>query len=272
MGTIQSTLTDFQFVSEGWTKNCNEERLLGVSMTGIMDCPLLNDNYHYDDKENISSLLQELRAYARTVNKEYAERLGIPASMAITCVKPSGTVSELVGSSSGIHPRHNEYYIRSIRQDNKDPVTQYLKDAGIRWEPAQGKENSTTVFYFPQRSPQNSVFRNNRGAIQQLEHWLLFQRHWCDHKPSVTIYVKEHEWLEVGAWVYKNFDEVSGVSFLPFFGGSYPQAPFQDCTKEEYERELETIPKHIDWDKLVEEVDSTTSSQELACVGGACTI
>ena len=267
LGTIQSTLVDFDFLSNDWVKNCSEERLLGVSMTGIMDNELLNQT-----SKDTEVLLETLKAYAREVNKEWAERLGIPASASITCVKPSGTVSELVGSSSGIHPRYSEYYVRSIRQDNRDPVTQYLKDCGIKWEPSNGKEDTTTVFYFPQRGPKGSVYRNDRTAIEQLEHWLLFQRHWCEHKPSVTIYVREHEWLEVGAWVYRNFDEVSGVSFLPHSDHSYVQAPFDECNEQRYLQLLESNPAEIDWSKLIEETDTTIASQEFACVGGACVI
>lgn len=267
LGTIQSTLTKFDFIGSDWQKNCEEERLLGVSMTGIMDCPLINGEDTYD---NTVHVLSSLRKYAREVNNEYAGKLGIPASMAITCVKPSGTVSELVGSSSGIHPRYSPYYVRSIRQDLKDPVTSFLKEKGVKWEPAFGKEGNTVVFYFPQRSPSGSVFRDDRNAIQQLEHWLLFQRHWCEHKPSVTIYVKEHEWMEVGAWVFKHFDEVSGISFLPHSDHSYKQAPFDECTEEAYLELLKTTPESIDWSEMIEEEDGTIGSQTLACVGGSC--
>jgi ribonucleoside-triphosphate reductase (thioredoxin) len=267
IGTIQSTLTEFQFLSEEWKKNCEEERLLGVSMTGIMDNPVLSQT-----SDQSREWLVSLRDIAREVNMEYAEKLSIPVSAAITCVKPSGTVSELVGCAPGIHPRYSEYYIRSIRQDNKDPLTQHLKISGVKWEPAFGKEDSTTVFYFPQKAPSHSVYRNDRTAIEQLEHWLMFQHYWCEHKPSVTIYVKDHEWLEVGAWIYKNFDDVSGVSFLPHSDHTYQQAPFTECTKENYELALNDTPAIINWDALVEDTDNTTSSQELACVGGACTI
>lgn len=267
IGTIQSTLTSFQFLSEEWKRNCEEERLLGVSMTGIMDHPVLSQT-----SEESKWWLSALRELAREVNAEYAEKLGIPQSAAITCVKPSGTVSELVGCAPGIHPRYSEYYIRSIRQDNKDPLTDYLKASGVKWEPAFGKEDSTSVFYFPQKAPTTSVFRNDRTAIEQLEHWLMFQHHWCEHKPSVTIYVKDHEWLEVGAWIYKNFDDVSGVSFLPHSDHTYQQAPFTECTVEEYEALLFTTPTEINWDGLIEETDNTTSSQELACTGGSCTL
>jgi ribonucleoside-diphosphate reductase alpha chain len=267
IGTIQSSLTEFQFLSEEWKKNCEEERLLGVSMTGIMDNPVLSIT-----SDESREWLATLRDYAREVNMEYAGKMEIPVSAAITCVKPSGTVSELVGCAPGIHPRYSEYYIRSIRQDNKDPLTNHLKVSGVKWEPAFGKEESTTVFYFPQKAPAHSVYRNDRTAIEQLEHWLMFQHYWCEHKPSVTIYVKDHEWLEVGAWIYKNFDDVSGVSFLPHSDHTYQQAPFAECTKEEYELALDETPGTINWDALVEDTDNTTSSQEMACVGGACTI
>jgi ribonucleoside-diphosphate reductase alpha chain len=282
IGTIQSTLTDFQFLSKEWADNCKEERLLGVSMTGIMDHPVLNgsgvqpDNCDCDgfcSKDHLQQWLEELKAYAREVNKEWAERLGINNSMAITCVKPSGTVAQLCSAGTGgIHPRYSPYYIRSIRQDNKDPITKFLTDQGIKSEPAFGKEDTTTILYFPISSPVQGVFRNDRTALQQLEHWLVFQRHWCDHKPSVTIYVKEEEWLEVGAWVYKRFNEISGISFLPHTDHSYQQAPFTECSKEEYEELLSSTPTIIEWDAFIEETDSTTSSQELACSGNSCII
>ena len=216
-------------------------------------------------------ILQELRDYVRTINEEYATRLNIPVSTAITCVKPSGTVAQLCDAGTGgIHPRYSPYYIRSIRQDNKDPLTSYLKTLGVYSEPAFGKEDTTTVFYFPIKSPENAVFRNDRSALEQLEHWLAFQRHWCEHKPSITVYVKDEEWLEVGAWVYKYFDEISGISFLPHSDHSYQQAPFDECTKEKYDALLSKTPQNIDWSLLSEDDDVTTASQELACAGGLC--
>lgn len=274
LGTIQSTLTEFQFLSPEWKKNCDEERLLGVSLTGIMDHPVLNGSCLDEETQSgCNTWLYELRQYAKEINKEYSVRFGISESSAITCVKPSGTVAQLCGcGTGGIHPRYSNYYIRSIRQDNKDPVTQYLKDLGVKHEPCVGKEETTTVFYFPVASPIGAVFRNDRTAIQQLEHWQVYQRYWCDHKPSVTIYVKEEEWLEVGAWIYKYFDEISGISFLPYSDHSYVQAPFQECTEEEYKALLNATPKEIDWTELIEEADMTTSSQELACSGGECLI
>lgn len=260
IGTIQSTLTEFNFLSEEWKKNCEEERLLGVSLTGIMDHPVLSQS------NNVTSdWLGKLREYAVQTNKEWANRLGINASAAVTCVKPSGTVSELVGSSSGIHPRFSKFYIRSIRQDNKDPLTDFLKEGGIRSEPCFGKEEHTTVFYFPVRSPAASVVRSELSASGQLEHWLIYQRHWCEHKPSITVYVRPDEWLQVGAWVYEHFGEMSGVSFLPYSDHSYVQAPFTECTKEEYERAVGELNLDLDWSKFKEDTDNTVASQELVC-------
>lgn len=265
LGTIQSTLTSFQFISEEWKNNCEEERLLGVSLTGIMDNPILNGSEEFS---NLEILLTALRTHAEKTNELWADRLGINRSAAICCVKPSGTVSELCGTSSGIHPRYSEYYYRTIRNDNKDPLTSFLQHNAVVSEPAKGAEGTTTVFYFPIQSPEGSVYRNERTAIQQLEHWLVFQRYWCHHKPSVTIYVKDSEWFEVGAWVFNHFDEISGVSFLPYSDHIYDQAPFQEITKEMYEHVDSLMPRDLDWDELVEEEDNTVFTP--ACSGPIC--
>ena len=269
LGTLQSTLTNFKYVSSAWKKNCSEERLLGVSLTGIMDCRLTNGK----DK-NISALLEELKAEAVKTNKEWAEKLGIPQSAAITCVKPSGTVSQLVDAASGIHARHNPYYIRTVRGDKKDPLTQMMTDEGFPVEDDVMNPANTAVFSFPMKVDKGAVFRTDMTAIEQLELWLTYQKHWCEHKPSVTISVKDNEWMEVGAWVYKHFDWMSGVSFLPFSEHTYQQAPYQDTDKEGYEFLLEKMPKEVDWSKLseYEMSDMTIGSQELACAAGFCEI
>ena len=269
LGTIQSSFTKFPYLRKVWQKNTEEERLLGVSLTGIMDNPLMTSK-----NKGLEKTLEHLRSIAVATNAEWAERLGIPASAAITCVKPSGTVSQLVDSASGIHARHSPYYIRTVRGDNKDPLTQFMKDQGIPSEPCVFKGDTTTVFSFPQRSPAGAVTRNDMTAIEQLETWLTYQRHWCEHKPSVTISVREHEWLEVGAFVYKHFDEMSGVSFLPHSDHTYQQAPYQDCEKGEYQRLLKLMPKSIDWTKLseYEQEDNTVSMQTMACSGDSCEI
>lgn len=262
LGTFQSTLTDFKYLRKVWKDNTEEERLLGVSLTGI-----------YDYKGFTNEELEELRQIAVDQNRVVAEKLGIPTSAAITCVKPSGTVSQLVDAASGIHPRHSEYYIRTVRGDKKDPLTSFLIAQGVPHEDCVMKPNDTVVFSFPQKST-NKNTRDTVGTIQHLEKWLQYQRHWCEHKPSVTINVKPDEWLEVGAWVYKHFDEMSGVSFLPYSEHTYKQAPYQECTKEEYEAMLARMPKDIDWSKLseFEKEDTTTGTQELACVSGVCEI
>jgi len=267
LGTFQSTLTDFKYLRKVWKDNTEEERLLGVSLTGILDCPVLNNTYY-----ELGDVLEQLRYVAVETNKKMAKDLGIPQSTAITCIKPSGTVSQLVDSASGIHARHNDYYIRTVRGDNKDPLTQFMKDSGIPSEPDVMKPDSTTVFSFPVKSPLGAMTRTEMTAIQQLEFWVLYQRHWCEHKPSVTISVKEEEWMEVGAWVYKNFDEVSGISFLPFSDHTYAQAPYQDITGEEYEQAYKKMPKSIDWSKLAdyEKEDTTSGGRELACTADAC--
>ena len=269
LGTLQSTLTDFKYLRKVWKHNTEEERLLGVSLTGILDCPILAPN-----SVALESTLIKLREVAVQTNKKYAKMLDIPQSTAITCVKPSGTVSQLVDSASGIHARHSEYYIRTVRGGNTDPLTQFMKDVGIPAEPDLGKPNTTTVFSFPTKSPYGAVTRTEMTAIDQLEYWLVFQRHWCEHKPSVTISVKEHEWMEVGACVYKNFDEVSGISFLPFSEHTYQQAPYQDINEEQYNTFLEKMPNHINWSLLkeYEKEDTTIGSKEFACTADSCEI
>ena len=269
LGTIQSTYTHFPYLRKIWQKNTEEERLLGVSLTGIMDSKLLGPS-----NAGLDKTLKRLKDVAVATNADWADRLGIPASAAITCVKPSGTVSQLVDSASGIHARHSDYYIRTVRGDNKDPLTQFMKDQGIPNEPCVMKPETTTVFSFPQRSPEGAITRNDMTAIEQLSLWLTYQRNWCEHKPSVTVTVRDHEWLEVGAWVYKHFDEVSGVSFLPHSDHTYQQAPYQDCSEREYLDALALMPERIDWTKLsdYEKEDMTKSSQTFACSSGVCEI
>jgi len=268
LGTFQSSLTYFPYLSSKWKQNTEEERLLGVSLTGIFDNSLT-----FTAGTELQNLLEELKAYCVEINKEYASRLGIESSAAITCVKPSGTCSALVNSSSGIHPRHNTYYIRTVRADIKDPLCRLMMDMGFPHEPCVMKPENTMVFSFPMKA-EGSVTRHDISAIQHLELWLTYQRHWCEHKPSVTINVKEDEWMAVGAWVYEHFDEVSGVSFLPQDMGTYRQAPFQDCTKEEYEKLLATMPDNIDWESLknYEKEDTTTGTQQYACTANSCEI
>ena len=269
LGTFQSTLTEFKYLSREWKRNCDEERLLGVSLTGIMDNPITNGS-----KKGLDTLLKELRDVAYETNKEWAEKLGIPQSAAITCVKPSGTVSQLVDSASGIHARHNPYYIRTVRADNKDPLCKMMKKQGFPNEADVTKPEHTTVFSFPMKSPKGAVFRMDMTAMEQLELWKTYAENWCEHKPSVTISVKEDEWVDVAAWVYKHFDSISGISFLPFSEHVYRQAPYQDCTEEEYKDALKTMPKNVDWAELskYESQDYTIASQELACAAGGCEI
>tara|TARA_R110002153_G_scaffold28916_1_gene88958 strand:+ start:1719 stop:3617 length:1899 start_codon:yes stop_codon:yes gene_type:complete len=269
LGTIQSTMIKFPYLRKVWQNNTAEERLLGVSMTGIMDNPLMTNR-----NQGLSKTLEHLRAIAVETNAEWAELLNIPASTAISCVKPSGTVSQLVDSASGIHARHSPYYIRTVRGDTKDPLTQFMIDRGIPNEPCVMKPDSTVVFSFPVKSPSLAVTRNDMTAVEQLELWLTYQRHWCEHKPSVTISVRDGEWMEVGAFVYKHFDEMSGVSFLPHSDHTYQQAPYQDCTKEEYQAMSELMPSRIDWSELsdYESEDNTVSMQTMACSGDSCEI
>lgn len=267
LGTVQSLFTDFQFLSEDWKKNTEAERLLGVSLTGILDNKLMSD----PTKE----LLEELRDVARKTNEYWANVFEIPASASITCVKPSGTVSQLVNSASGIHARHNPYYLRRIRMDKKDPIYAYLKDKGVPCEDEVFRPESTAVFSFAMKAPEEAICRTDMTALEQLELWLTYQRHWCEHKPSVTISVKDNEWVEVGAWVYKHFDEMSGVSFLPFSDHTYQQAPYEDLTDMQY-LALSNMTKHLDtditWEDFIETEDNTEGAQQLACTAGHCEI
>eukprot|EP00918_Siedleckia_nematoides_P005223 GHVU01011528.1.p1 GENE.GHVU01011528.1~~GHVU01011528.1.p1 ORF type:complete len:633 (+),score=30.25 GHVU01011528.1:1273-3171(+) len=269
LGTIQSTMIKFPYLRKVWQNNTAEERLLGVSMTGIMDNPLMTNK-----NKGLEKTLEHLRSIAVATNAEWAELLGIPASASISCVKPSGTVSQLVDSASGIHARHSPYYIRTVRGDSKDPLTQFMIDQGIPNEPCVMKPDSTVVFSFPVKSPELAVTRNDMTAVEQLELWLTYQRHWCEHKPSVTISVRDTEWMSVGAFVYEHFDEMSGVSFLPHSDHTYQQAPYQDCTKEEYQEMLALMPDSIDWEELndYENEDNTVSMQTMACSGDSCEI
>ena len=265
LGTLQASLTEFKYVRKVWQKNCEEERLLGVSLTGIQDCKILRNP---DPK-----MLERLKAHAQEVNIEYAKKLNINPATAITTIKPSGTVSQLVDSSSGIHGRFSPYYIRTVRQANNDPLTSFLKDAGVPNEPDLMNPEKTTIFSFPIKSPEGATLANEQTAIEQLENWLLFQKHWSEHSVSVTVYVKEHEWMEVGNWCYQNFDYITGVSFLPYAEHTYAQAPYQPCSKVEFLAAIAAMPK-VDFSKLTdyESEDNTEGAQTLACTGGACEI
>lgn len=269
LGTWQSTLTNFKYIRKTWKDNCEEERLLGVSLTGIYGNKITSTN-----NKDLPGILDALREESVMANTKEAQKLGINPSASITCVKPSGTVSQLTGVSSGIHPWYSEYYLRSVRGDNKDPLTSFLKDAGIPNEPDVMKPDDTTVFYFPIKAPKNAVLTKDLTAIDHLEMWKTYREHWTEHNPSVTVNVREDEWLRVGAWVYDNFDSVGGVSFLPASEHTYKQAPYQEITKEEYEVALKNMPTSIDWSvlSLYETVDSTTGSQELSCTAGVCEI
>jgi ribonucleoside-diphosphate reductase alpha chain len=269
LGTLQSTYTKFPYLRKVWQKNTEEERLLGVSLTGIMDNPLMTVK-----NAGLEKTLEHLREVAVSVNAEWSARLGIPASAAITCVKPSGTVSQLVDSASGIHARHSPYYIRTVRGDVKDPLTQFMMDQNVPSEPCVMKPDTTVVFSFPVKAPDNAVVTHDMSAVEQLETWLVYQRHWCEHKPSVTINVRKDEWVEVGAFVYKHFDEMSGVSFLPYSEHTYQQAPYQEVDKAVYEERKSAMPASIDWSKLssYEVEDNTAGSQTLACSGDSCEI
>jgi len=265
IGTIQSTLTDFRYLSAPWKRNTEEERLLGVSLTGIMDCPAI---LKATDKE-----LQGLRDHAVKENVSAAKLLGIPESAAITCVKPSGTVSQLVDSSSGIHPRHNSQFIRRVRNDKKDPISTVMIEAGVPYH-ADPRNDGAWVFEFGMKSPKNAITRHDITALQHLDIWKRFALNWCEHKPSITVSVRENEWVEVGAWVHKNFNILSGVSFLPHADDdhSYESAPYEDCSPETYRKLAKTLPAEIDWDAVKEEDDQTIASQEFACMAGECEI
>ena len=268
LGTWQASLTHFPYLSSDWKRNCEEECLLGVSLTGILDNSTMRTQ-----GSDLNALLETLKTDAVATNKEWAKRIGINPAAAITCVKPSGTVSQLTDAASGIHARHNEYYIRTVRADRKDPICQFMIDKGIPAEPCVMRPDHTMVFSFPQKAV-GSVTRNDMTAIEHLELWLTYQRHWCEHKPSITVTVREHEWMEVGAWVYKNFDEVSGISFLPHSDHTYQQAPYQDCTAEQYEAALAKLPPSIDWSELTqyEKTDTTKGTQTFACSGDKCEV
>lgn len=268
IGTIQSTMTNFRYLRNKWKKNTEEERLLGVSLTGIMDHPILSEV-----SDESAQLLRDLRDYTIQINTEFSERMGINPSVSITCVKPSGTVSQLVDSSSGIHTRFADYILRSVRNDVKDPLGKLLKTYGIRCEPDVTKPNDTEVFYFPLKSPKGSKTRNDLTALQQLEIYLMYKLNWCEHNPSCTVYVKEHEWLEVAAWVYRNFDEIAGISFLPSTDHVYQQAPYADITEEEYNKTAAEMPQDIDWSRLSEfetTDEAVTAHREIACSAGVC--
>lgn len=268
LGTIQSTLTNFKYLRKIWTKNTEEERLLGVSLTGILDCPLLTE-----ENPNLEELLNDLREYAVKVNREYADLLGINPSASITCVKPSGTVSQLVDSASGIHARHSPHYIRTVRSDIKDPLTTFMINSGFPNEVDLGNSQNV-IFSFPVAAPENAICRTDKTALQQLRFWKIYATTWCEHKPSITVSIKEHEWLEVGAWLYKNWSYLSGIAFLPFDDHVYQQAPYTDINQQQYKEMLMTMPTDIDWTGLAtyEKEDNTIASQELACVGGVCEI
>ncbi len=269
LGTLQSTLTDFKYLRKIWRDNTEDERLLGVSLTGIMDHGVLSKTT--DSKR----WLEEMRQVAIDTNLKYANMLGIPQSSAITCVKPSGTVSQLVDAASGIHARHSEHYVRTVRGDSKDPLTQFLIDSGIPAEPDVTKPDSVVVFSFPMQSPPHAITRTDMSAVEQLELWKLYALHWCEHKPSITVTVKEEEWMDVGAWVYENFDVASGVSFLPFSDHTYQQAPYQDIEPDEYLEWKERMTYvNLDWSRLTdfEREDNTTGSRELACTAGVCEV
>ena len=267
LGTWQSTLTHFPYLRKIWQKNTEEERLLGVSLTGILDNKMMGQV-----SDETRKVLSELKQVAVDTNAKLSVLLSIPQSTAITCVKPSGTVSQLCNTASGIHGRHSPYYIRRVRGDKKDPLTAFLKESGVPTEDCVMKPDSTAVFSFPIKSPEFAIMREDLTAIEHLELWMMYQEEWCEHKPSVTISVKEEEWVEVGAWVWKNFNKISGISFLPWDGGTYKQAPYEECTEEQYKELLAKMPTELNWHSLVEEDDNVKGVQELACTAGGCEI
>ena len=266
VGTFQSTLTNFRYLRSEWKKNQEEERLLGVSMTGIMDHPVLSQA-----SDECIEWLKELREHAIAINKEWADKLGIPQSVAITTVKPSGTVSQLVGCSSGIHPAYSKHYIRTVRMDNKDPLTTFFKEQGIPNEPDVTKPNDITIFSFPQQGSKSGITRNETNALEQLKLYSVYQKYWTEHNPSITVYYQDNEFLDVGAWIYNNFSDVSGVSLLPHSDHVYKQAPYQEVTEEFYNEFVRTSPV-VDWSKFKEEEDTTTATQELSCTAGVCEV
>ena len=279
LGTFQASLTNIRRLRPKWVKNTEEEALLGVSLTGIMDNSFMNGSNKgrgtsewNSNQKNLPDFLISLKKKSVETNKDWSEKLGISQATATTAIKPSGTVSQLVDSASGIHTRHNDYYLRRVRADSKDPIARLMKDQGIPCEDDVMRPNSVKVFTFPMKAPKGAILRNDRNAIEQLELWLTYQRYYCEHKPSVTISVKEHEWMEVGAWVYKHFDEVSGVSFLPHSDHSYQQAPYEDCTKKEYTELTKKMPKSVDWNLIsqYELEDTTVGNKTLACTGSVC--
>jgi ribonucleoside-diphosphate reductase alpha chain len=268
LGTFQASLTDFPYLRKIWQKNTEEEALLGVSMTGICDNTLLNN----PDDESLPARLEKLRDLAVSTNDFYASAIGINQSVAVTAVKPEGTVSQLCSTASGIHPQHSKYYIRRVRADNKDPLTQFMIQAGFVAEPCVMKPESTTVFSFPVAVADGALLREDLTAIEHLRLWLIFQRHYCEHKPSVTISVLEKEWMDVGAWTFKHFDEVTGVSFLPMDGGTYKQAPYEECDEQTYNQLKMLVPDTVDWENFKEYDDNVEGAQMLSCTAGGCSI
>jgi ribonucleoside-triphosphate reductase len=269
IGTLQSTLTDFRYLRVRWKRNTEEEALLGVSLTGIMDHAVLGDA----NNPELATWLEEMRNVSIKTNKDWAEKLGVNASAAITCVKPSGTVSQLVDSASGIHPRFSKHYIRRVRSDKKDPLAVYMEQAGFPVE-QDVMSPSSVVFSFPVKAPESSTCVKDVGAMEQLALWKTYQNHWCEHKPSVTVYYTDSEYFKVAQWIWDNFDLCSGISLLPTSDHVYQQAPYEDIDEDQYEKLVAIMPQNVDWEELsqFEKEDNTTGSQELACVGGACEI